>query len=61
MPAFETFACLTGTTDPGYSSALVFNCDFDIRIWSLYELVPVRGRQAEPMKDGPFPWLRKFS
>jgi len=34
MPVFDTFASPAGTTDPGYSKALVFYSDFDIRISS---------------------------
>jgi len=47
MPVFETFASPAGTTDPGYSSALTFDSDFDIRISSFYELVSIRTCQAE--------------
>ena len=40
MPVFETFASPAGTTDPGYSSALTIDSDFDIRISSFYEWCP---------------------
>jgi len=40
MPVFETFTSPAGTTDPGYSSALTIDSDFDIRISSFYAWCP---------------------
>jgi len=40
--------------DNAFHLETIGDSDFDIRISSFYELVSIRARQAEPVKDGPF-------